>query len=255
MPRKKRIGVKQPRRIAAYRAKRYSSRQTPYGKQKIPRQAVVRGYKTMKRQWGLAAPIQSKSIIKFEWRYNDDQIEDMLVGGNLPHEVGKIASSGKDIFYYKTEVQHAINNGCIEGFKIFTNKIAEYIPQRSGALRKDVELTVKESIPRNEEASLPVTINIGAPNVKYATIVNKYTPQFIQLQHSPGIQMSGVQRKYKYNAQLGDPKAQYHFFAIISMQCRVAIKSGIKAQLTFKGIPWAIFVFYIKTTERVVNII
>lgn len=257
IPRRKRIGVKRYSHTRSHIKTSFSKAQTRYGTQRIAHKTRVLGFTTKRRYWGPATPIKVRPILRFDWRHSDDEINEMLLSGTLPKPVEKALgkSSPRDLYQLRADVRVAVMDGCRIGFKKFTDNISPYIAQRSGTLRADVEATVKASIPPEGQKDLPVIIQIGAPNVQYASIVNKYTPQFIQLQHVPGKQYSGVQRRYKYNARLGDPKAQYHFFGICSMQCRKAMKDGISEQLTFYHIPWAVFVYLVKVIERVVQLV
>jgi len=258
MPRRKKIGVSRATYIKAHKKTTYTIKQTTkYGPQKQSHKTQMSARFARRRYWGPAEPIPEKPILKFEWRYTKDQINEMLDLETLPIPVEKaMKRSGRMVFDWYTDVKQSVLDGCKIGYDLFTKNISQYIPQRSGFLRKNIEETVNASLPATKgQKDLPVTINIGAPAVQYASVVNKYTPQFIQLQHSAGKQMSGVPPHYWYNARLGDPKAQFHFFAIVSMQCRKSMKDGIKSELDKYGIPWAIFVFYIKVTERTVNIV
>lgn len=256
MVRRKKIGVKRATYVRSHRKRVYSKRETPYGKQRITTRKTIAAKIHARRYWGPAEGIPAHPILKFEWRYTDEEMDEKMITGTMPYQAGKELQKGfKDLKQYRSDVKMAVVVGCRDGFKIFQKNISPYIPERTGNLRQNVEQTVESSIPTDNKGDLPITIQIGAPEVKYASVVNKYTPQFIQIQHAGGWVMSGVQNKYKYDSGKGDPKAQFHFFGICSMQCRKAIKEGVSQQLSMRSVPWAIFVFLVKITERVTNIV
>jgi len=215
----------------------------------ITRKTNVATYTRQAKYWGKIEPIKKRFLIKYERRFTmlagippaDFRIPpkyESFFPGNLAQKKLKL----KEIY---SKVEKAVSAGIDQGIKMYENAGAKGIAQRTGKLRADVIGTLYD-----HRKTFPITVYIGAPHTKYASFINKVTPNEVQLSHSPGKQQSGVTTSHPYDAKKGDPDAQYQFFGKAVMQVRNHIQEQVLDYANSIGIPYGIFLMFVKITNN-----
>lgn len=153
------------------------------------------------RNWGLHRPIRPRTIIRFRWRGHRtaqiQQIEDAM---------------GVTFQYFVADVIKIAIGRALDQFDTETRpgSTGHGIPVRTGALRNDILRTFRNSL--FNMRYFPLELDMGAPNVDWASVVQRYNKAHIQMEHAGGIVWSGKHNPYRYDSGLGDPDAQYRPF-------------------------------------------
>lgn len=161
------------------------------------------------------------------------------------------------------------------GIKYFEDNHLKNIPQRTGKLRSAIMNSLNDSV--NNMKGFPITIKMGATDVKYATVVHNYDSS-IRLSHKPGInKIVGSKDKrlkkpsiitkqtlrvnelankfarrskyfkknassYSYNAMKGDPFASHQFMNNACGFLHLSIKYGLNKVLKTKLLYGKLFI-------------
>jgi hypothetical protein len=165
-----------------------------------------------KRWWGPPGPIGPYSVVEFSLRTNN--VQKLL---NNAKKQGIQASQRTQRLI--DDCVQATLDGIHAGFLRFDKTSMRQVPMNTGALREALVASLYKSVPHTQ-VGLPATVQIGVsdPNIKYAPIVNRFKPAYIQIRHTHGLQMSGKpipHYLYYVNASSGDLQAQYSFFHFI----------------------------------------
>jgi len=227
------------------------------------RRTRVKAHTRFNRWWGPAEPIKERPILRIERRPTVNfKGKKIPPGFKIPDNVKKyimkgMQSDGALLLAYYKEAEQIVAEGVRRGVESFKEKILRYVPQRTGALREDVLNSLEKSV---KNLSLPIIVKIGAPKTKYASVINKMTPQHVQLKHSGGWGYSGVgnqpaissnsKNPYRYNSIRGDPRAQYGFFSFVVLGAIDHIKREIRTVRELRNYPYNVFRWMIRIVEH-----
>ena len=133
-------------------------------------------------------------------------------------------------------IPEIIKRGIRSAIDEFEQKHAGRIPQNTGRLRNALISNLRKAV-----GKFPVIVKWGAPKLKYASIVNRYTP-VIQIRHTTGLQKSGRgKQKYEYFVQKGDPDVIYHYYDNLGQILPELIHKKIKDLVDSYNVPRYIF--------------
>lgn len=201
-----------------------------------------RSKSTNRRWWGPAREIDVKPVISYEYRANRsyNALYEQLQHLTYQQYINRVV-----------DCTNAILSGCAIGVENYVKHALKYFPSRTGALRKNVAATLRRSA-WNARAmqQLPVTIMLGAPDISYATVVNSWQKQFVQVRHAGGLVMSGRGNKYPYESGTGDPEAHYRPFNTAAREIKKHVKAAVRDEVKTAGVESLFFTWLVYEKEH-----
>lgn len=221
----------------------------------------VKTHTRFNRYWGPAKPIPKQEFLRFSLKRKIKfgkkyRLGDLKLPAGVRSVLPKndIQAVNKVLRMYRA-LPRLIQVGVANANRIYQKQYFEKIPSQSGSLRNDLMRTLEDNHKRYKR--FPIVFKIGAPKTKHASIVEAYTPDNVQIQHRPGLQLSGKgsrlpgqKQQYLYNAGTGDPKAEYHFFTKAKKHALDAYYEGIRSAVLNADYRMEIFNYFIRVSPR-----
>lgn len=198
---------------------------------------IVGGHTRNAINWGTAIGIPLQPVIQIKYKFKANSHEYFKLA-NVPKEVRTHVQGKSDfdaqfqLYLWYMLLEPIVKEGVEKGIEQTEEFIKEAVPQRTGKLQKALIQSMVYYKNR-----FPVTVKVGAPHVRYASIINRYTHQEVQIRHRPGKQISGRNQPYNYKAGKGDIKSMYHFLKKVKTMLNKNIYHHIAVGLTKEKIP------------------
>jgi hypothetical protein len=193
-------------------------------------------HKRRQTYWGAARRIRKKFIYRLDLRFNLKSEKDI----NRHYKKSLFGSREKFIHTWQ-KLREIISSGIIGGMQIYEEDFLEFVPQKSGTLRKDLMSSILSNKPKGgKKFKFPYMMRVGV-KTKYASVVDKYD-QRVQVQHSPGKTRSSGK---SYFADKGDPNAEHHFFQKFPRRMHEATREGIEEAANRFGFTYDQVVYFL----------